>query len=430
MASTSLSQNDVRALLTSALQQVIGQKRYFWIADIYDDRLVYQDEQSGRKYARTYTINTKTNAVSLGQPSEVRQKTSYEPVAPASFALDTATFSTSDGGLVLRTGKVFEVGDYPDKHFALSEAEAAAAVAQFSPVPVDLEHRSTPLDGKLGQLTSVQLADDKRTLIGTVALPSWLDSALGDGARRVSLTWNRATKQIAGLALTNTPRIADAALFAAFADATGETIPTPTQITEEPARMDRTPLHQRLIAAFGGLLGSNAPAEAAEALAAAALADAPAQTPPAAQIPAAAFSQADRDEITRLRTKLAEQEAATFAESMKDKLTPAEREQLLVLYAQAALDDQAHGLATFSDADGQPVQRARVATVRALYEARPAHQLTQELVQETDAAAAAAGVLFAQDRTPDPDKPSADRVAALAAHTALGQAAFSAQPAK
>src|SRR5687767_12844735 len=52
-------------------------------------------------------------------------------------------------------GKIFEVGDYPHKQFSLSEAEADKAIAQFAPVPADLEHMPTILDGKLGVLRRI-----------------------------------------------------------------------------------------------------------------------------------------------------------------------------------------------------------------------------------------------------------------------------------
>lgn len=118
--------------------------------------------------------------------------------------------------IVTRKGKIFEAGDYPDKQFAITPEELAAAAADFKPVPLDLEHRSTVLDGRLGELSGVELSEDGRTLYGSVALPRWLDSLLDEGKRKVSCTWDRATKRLQGLALVNQPRITDAVLMAAF----------------------------------------------------------------------------------------------------------------------------------------------------------------------------------------------------------------------
>lgn len=421
-----LSYNDIRALLSIALRGT-SKTADFWICDLTTTRVIYQDYQSDRYYSRSYSIDAKTNAVTLGKAEEVRQRTTYETVAPASFNLEPDSATT--GELVLRSGKLFEIGDYPDKQFSLDLDEAQQAIAAFYPVPVDLEHRSTPLDGKLGQLQHVALADDNRTIVGTVALPKWLDEALGDAARRVSLTWNRATKTIAGIALTNTPRVADAALFAAFSDATGETIPTPT-FTEEPDRMETTPAQKparfpRLQALIASLLPSGSQ-DAAASLVAAFADEEPAAQP--ANDQAAAFSQAATEQIAQLQQQLAaerrqriENDAAAFATEQiaANKATPAEREALVAAFAQAATDDQAHGLVTFSDADGNTGSRSRQDGLRAIYDARPAHQLTEELVADQD------GVLFAANEAKDPNKPSADRVAELASKTTLGQAAFS-----
>jgi hypothetical protein len=132
----------------------------------------------------------------------------------ASFALGDAS---EDGDYVIRTGKVFEAGDYPDKAFAITPEEMLLAVEGFSPVPVDLEHVPTPLDGKLGELRSVEVGPDGWSLTGTVALPRWLDAALEGSERKVSATWDRATKTLQGLALVRNPRVTDAALMAAFA---------------------------------------------------------------------------------------------------------------------------------------------------------------------------------------------------------------------
>lgn len=118
-----------------------------------------------------------------------------------------------DGDTVLRTGKVFELGSWSDKAFALNDAEADEACANFAPVDNDLEHRKSILDGKLGQLESVRRVGD--TLFGDVRIPKWLDIAIGPDPLGISLAWNSA-KQIVGNALTFNPRITDACVTAAF----------------------------------------------------------------------------------------------------------------------------------------------------------------------------------------------------------------------
>lgn len=140
----------------------------------------------------------------------------------AEFAASIATFELQaasaplfdDGETIYRPGKLFVAGEYRDKDYAMTATEISAAAEAFTdPLPIDLEHIPTPLDGKLGELVSVEARGDE--LHGIVALPKWLDSALDE--RKVSATWDRATKTLAGLALVRNPRVSDAALMAAFA---------------------------------------------------------------------------------------------------------------------------------------------------------------------------------------------------------------------
>lgn len=119
-------------------------------------------------------------------------------------------------GLVYRDGLIFRSGNYPDKNFALTPAELKKAAEVFSDsLDIDLEHVPTPLDGKLGQLIAVEANDDGTELHGVVAIPKWLDSILPK--HKVSASWDRVTKTLAGLALVRHPRVSDAALMAAFA---------------------------------------------------------------------------------------------------------------------------------------------------------------------------------------------------------------------
>jgi hypothetical protein len=129
------------------------------------------------------------------------------------FSLGTGTYA---GDSVVREGKIFEAGSYLDKQFEMTPEELREAAAAFQPVPLDLEHTPTVLDGKLGMLEAVRVSSDGRTLFGTVRLPRWLDDLLKDGERKVSCTWLAATKRLQKLALVLNPRVSDAALMASF----------------------------------------------------------------------------------------------------------------------------------------------------------------------------------------------------------------------
>ena len=146
---------------------------------------------------------------------KVKEKLMEEEAKFTSENLTSVT-DTSDGEYVLRTGKIFEAGSYPDKQFDITPEEMLEAINEFKPVDVDLEHMNTVLDGQLGKLETIQIADNGWDLVGTVRLPKWLDTKLGDDNRKVSATWNKSTKKLEKLALVRNPRVADAALMAAF----------------------------------------------------------------------------------------------------------------------------------------------------------------------------------------------------------------------
>jgi len=137
------------------------------------------------------------------------------------FAGEAAAPEGEADGYVERRARLFRVGEYPDKDFSLTPEEMALAAAEFSPVPVGLEHHPTLLDGKLGELAAVEVDEDGQTLRGRVRLPAWLSHVLGSFPVPVSCAWDRLTKRLVGLGLVRTPRISDAALLAAFAGSEG-----------------------------------------------------------------------------------------------------------------------------------------------------------------------------------------------------------------
>lgn len=216
-----LSYTDRMQLLSRALTAQGEGSSY--VRDVFDGYFTYQswnssDGMDPRTWQRDYSIDAE-NRVTLGVRKEVTARTVYDPVVMS------ATFSGGDAapvgdGYILRTGKLFEAGEWPDKGYAMTADELAAAAASFAPVDIDLEHVPTVLDGKLGQLKSVEVRGSE--LFGTVAVPEWLDSLLEDGARKVSCTWDKATKRLSGLAIVRTPRITDAALYAAFSTFAGK----------------------------------------------------------------------------------------------------------------------------------------------------------------------------------------------------------------
>ena len=123
---------------------------------------------------------------------------------------------TTPEGMVVRRGKIFEVGDYPDKGFALSPEEAVIEVERFQPVPLSAGHPNAPsqLDGKMGKLQAISYSDDG-VLSGEVHIAPWLNELLGSDPLTVSTEWSKG-KRISALSLVTNPRVSDAALMAAF----------------------------------------------------------------------------------------------------------------------------------------------------------------------------------------------------------------------
>jgi len=301
--------------------------------------------------------------------------------------------------MIRRPGKIFATGNYPDKGFSMTPEELKAAVADFQPVPVDLEHLPTVLSGKLGMLESVSLSDDGNDLLGNVALPTWLHALLEDGNRKVSCTWDKATKRLLGLALVRTPRVSDAALMAAFSTAadTHDLVTIETEFAgsrhsakdqgEMQAMHDLavrqgatcTPMEQSKGATMSetmwdkfkaALSGIEAPAETVVMRAST---DAP-MTPAAPQ---------PDPEKEALKKQLADMQAAadrTAAVAFADgeiaagRALPAERDLIIAQFAQAAKDDTTIGVVTFADGKTS----SRVEMLKATFAARIPHTLTTE----------------------------------------------------
>jgi hypothetical protein len=140
---------------------------------------------------------------------------------PNNAARFSARKLTPDG-MVLRQGKVFEAGSRVDMHgipFIVTPEELASMVMNFKPIPIGTGHPEapSPLDGHLGTVTNFFLGRDPKDLLAEVAIPPFVDDVLGDGDAKVSMVFDRITKEPLGLDFVNDPNVVDAALVAAFA---------------------------------------------------------------------------------------------------------------------------------------------------------------------------------------------------------------------
>ncbi len=134
----------------------------------------------------------------------------------------SATLSSTQNSTI-RRGKIFDIRAFRDRGLTVSPSDVRNACANFQPVPLDIGHRESIFDNKLGKLQSVEYDEATGEIHGVVVEESWLSEVLGDAARRCSITWNIIGKKITGLAYTLSPHVADAALFSAFFAATETT---------------------------------------------------------------------------------------------------------------------------------------------------------------------------------------------------------------
>jgi hypothetical protein len=422
--------NDLRQFLEAELQEDFGGRdAYLWLRDFDDATVTYSGNDSAL-YQRTYTIAS--GDVTWGQPTEVTAKTTYVKVAEmAAFSIGDGT---DDGEFVIRRGKVFEIGEYPDKAFSLTADEAKAVVAAFTPVPNDIEHRPSILDGKLGELRAVEMAEDGTSLMGTVAIPKWLNDTIGGAALKVSLAFDRATKRIAKNGLVLNPRVADAALFGAYAEFAGKrhnkadqdavqavhdhavslgaTCPASAQMSKEPGMTDtKAPTRMEKFMAWLAGEGEGDTAQFA--------ADPPkAEAPKVDAVP-------DPEKVALMariaameKERLAER-AAVFADAeiAAKRALPAEKASLIAAFTDAADDDAAHPRTVTFAVGTEEKTGTRVDALKARFAARPPHVLTEELLTDADAQA----LFNNRSQSAKPGEMTAERRKELLAKTALGQ---------
>lgn len=138
--------------------------------------------------------------------------------------MDIVTFEGSMAATAatrLRVGPVFYPGNYGAKG-TYTEADMDTIAAQFNVFGVNVEHRKSVLDGKIGTVTRMWPdTDDKgrKALFAEWDQPEPLALLLGEGPVPVSIELHKGTKKPVGMALSKTPHVTDAAFFSAVEDA-------------------------------------------------------------------------------------------------------------------------------------------------------------------------------------------------------------------
>lgn len=300
-------------------------------------------------------------------------------------------------GYVRRKGKVFECGDYPDKNFKLTQAEADFAIANFIPKAADVEHIPTLLDGHMGIMRGMSREGD--IIFAEADVPTWLDKILETVEPAVSMAWDRTTKLLNGWGWVLDPRIADAKLltssFANFknqqeAAQVNSQLPTrpvtkPIKPTREKKRMSLLTAINAGLARFSATAQVPAPVPAPQPAPAPTPSPVPAPAPnpaPAPQ-PGASFSApgVETAEETALATFRANQintrsEEIANALVAEGVLHSSGKNLAVATFSMLGFDNEESGptAVTFSKIDGT-ISGDRVAMVRELFKHVPHHAL-------------------------------------------------------
>ena len=365
-----LSYDQKRDLLRMALNQGReGIAPQAWVRDLFDDEVVYSDdgEPGSPMYRRAYSIDD-AMAVTLGTAEKVVENRTYVTVA----------FSSDAGSESVYIGKIFAAGSYSDKEIEFSEADILAMAANFTPVALNLEHRQTVLDGKLGRLRKVFAKGAE--LFGEIAIPKELKALMGDQVK-VSVEIDRDTRRIVGLGLVTNPRVPDAEVVAMFSGETKSRKGSTMNFIDWIKQAAKFGVSEADVAGAESHF-SQASNEAALATRAAEL--------------------AKREEA--IRKSQISTAAALFADGLitAGKVVPAERGAVVAAFSGAIETDNAK-VASFSDAGFAPGET--VTALKAIFDARPSNGLTKENMTTQ--------VLFAGD-TPKPEGPKIDTQAIYA----------------
>jgi hypothetical protein len=245
---------------------------------------------------------------------------------------------------------------------------------------------------------------------------------MGAIPRTVSCTWDRATKTLAGLALTTTPRIKDAVLYAAFIE---DQEAKQKQAEFEGKRNSATDhktiqgIHDHTMSLGAKCSGDNAEYSVDPNKDNKELPTMSEETKVEFKDSAEFKAQQTeienmRAEVERMKTDKRHSEAVLTVEELlrTGKAVPAERASLIAAFEQAATDDAKNpSKVTF----GEGQEGTRVDALKAVYAARPAHVLFGETVP------VGGSVLYSHQQV-DQNAVNKAKVRELLALSPLGQA--------
>jgi hypothetical protein len=372
---------------------------------------------------------------------------------------------------VVRPVKFFECDkEFTDMNgvkFSLTEAEADAAILDFKPLPLNVQHIPTIFDGLLGNVT--QLYREGKDLLGKVEIPRSLHDLTKGAPLPVSSEWFQTSKKPKGMGLVIEGAVQDAIMHAAFASF-AKRHDTATGQSKLQNMHDQAASSGAVCSAAGSVnMASRHEAGAIQQIHDVAVQHGAKCDPKAATYfsepvePAkenrtmsktmdeivAFFSGKpvkkeeeavveggrttdESDELKRLRTQVIQmarsnrkQDAVRDVDELirSGHALPAERDVMILAFAQAKEDDDAAPTVLKFSAGEKTLDLSRYDAMRALYAARPKNMLAQEVLKgvlpDTELVA-----LMARGTAVDPNAPKAAtdaEIAALKGMTALGK---------
>lgn len=343
----------IQNLVRAALNEGRTGDNSYYICECYAGKVIFTSYNENQRYQQSFSIDD-SDVVTMGNDRvEVVREVKYVPVK-TKFTMDSEFKSDKT---VRYVGKVFELGDFHDKNFALNEAEADAAIAAFTPVDVDSEHQSSVFDGKLGKVAKLWRKGTE--IWGEYFAPKPLFDLVGKEVT-VSATWSHDPKRFIKMALASDPRITDAKLVAAFSGSRNEETVMDAQFDQE-----ETGILKKLVKFFKG--GESAP-----------------EARPAPTFTADPAKDAEIDRLNKLVAAQHDSQLQTLATAFADdqvkagKAAVAEKEAIAAQFIALAKSDAATAKSATFSADGKLVEGDGLKGLKSMFEKRAAGKVIPE----------------------------------------------------
>lgn len=220
--------SDMEQAAQRAIEAIEGESPYsspwvFELKPLANPMVVIYYSSDYETYQREVTfeiVGDMLNAVLSENRTKVESRTLWIPIEETAM-MAAFKFDGSPGEKKQWSGLIFRAGEYKDKGITVTQDHIRQIVENFDgPVPLMSEHedsligRAIQMDG--GYLVKVWAENDNTELHGEIDTPGWLDVALRNIKKSVSVGLAAFGTKIVEISLVNYPRVADAAVYSAF----------------------------------------------------------------------------------------------------------------------------------------------------------------------------------------------------------------------